>query len=138
LDDRCFTVLQEPRFIASRSSPVNCKTLGVTMRKRLRKKKRLGEFAEFGLLVAVTPTITFGSSEPDSLLDRFIEEAIERNDLSCGGGGGETWEFFVTAKARRASVTQARRQSLEAWLRSTPGVETYTLSSPVDAWHGNF
>jgi uncharacterized protein len=106
------------------------------MRKRLRKKQRLGEFAEFGLLVAVTPSIPFDSLEHDSLLDRFIEEAIERNDLSCGGGGGETWEFFVTANARRASVTETQKQSLDAWLRSTPGVGTYTLSSPVDAWHG--
>lgn len=108
------------------------------MRKRLRKKKRLGEFAEFGVLVAVTPTLPLDSPERDSLLDRFIEEAIERNELSCGGGGGETWEFFVTANGRRASVTEAQRRSLEAWLHSSSGVGTYTLSSPIDAWHGKF
>ena len=108
------------------------------MRKRLRKKKRLGEFAEFGLSVTVTPNIPFGSRERNDLLDRFIEEAIEKNALSCGGGGGDTWEFFVTANGKRASVTDAQRQSLEAWLRSTPAIGSYTLSSPLDAWHGKF
>lgn len=106
------------------------------MRKRHRKKKRLREFAEFGLLVAVTPNTPLGSPERDVLLDRFIAEAIEKNDLSCGGGGGETWEFFVAANGRRASVTDVQRQSLETWLRSTPAVASYELSSPLDAWHG--
>ncbi|MDP9195027.1 MAG: YggL family protein [Acidobacteriota bacterium] len=108
------------------------------MRKRLRKKKRLGEFKEFGLLVAVTPAFPIGSPERDSLLDRFIGEAIERNDLSCGGGGGESWEFFVTANARRASVTEAQRRALEAWLHSGFDMGTFTLSPPIDAWHGKF
>lgn len=108
------------------------------MRKRLRKKKRFGEFAEHGFLVAMTPTAPLGSSARETLLDRFIEEAIERNDLSCGGGGEDVWEFFVTATGRRASVTETQRRSVEAWLRSRPDVGAYTLSSPIDAWHGKF
>jgi len=107
------------------------------MRKRLRKKQRLGEFAEYGFLVGVTPNAPIGSPERDSFLDRFIEEAIEKNDLSCGGGGENTWEFFVTANGRRASATELQRRSVEAWLDSDPDVSAYTVSSPIDAWHSD-
>lgn len=108
------------------------------MRKRVRKKRRLGEFTEYGLLVGVSPVASLGSADREALLDQFIEEAIEKNDLSCGGGGGPTWEFFVTSNARRASVTEPQRRSLEAWLDSNAAVGTFTLSAPIDAWHGEF
>jgi uncharacterized protein len=108
------------------------------MRKRVRKKRRFGEFAEYGLLVNVTPAASLASADREALLDQFIDEAIERNDLCCGGGGGPTWEFFVTSNARRASVSEPQRLSLEAWLTSNAAVEAFTLSPPIDAWHGEF
>jgi hypothetical protein len=67
------------------------------------------------------------------LLDQLIEEAIEKNDLSCGGGGGETWEFFVTSNRKRASVSEGQRHRVEARLHSNRAVRDYTLSAPIDA-----
>src|ERR1700687_5576587 len=98
------------------------------MRKRIRKKRRLGEFAEYGLLVEVSPIASLSSAERDSLLDQFIEDAIEKNNLSCGGGGGPTWEFFVSSNVRRTSVTEPQRRSLEAWLDSNAAIEMFALS----------
>jgi len=108
------------------------------MRKRLRKKKRLREFAEYGFVLFVTPSHPLGSVQRDSFLDRFLQEAIERNDLLCGGGGGDTMEFFVTASRRRVSVTEEQRRSVAAWLASAGDVSAYDVGPPVDAWHGDF
>jgi len=107
------------------------------MRKRLRKKKRLGDFAEYGFVITLKPESQSTDSERETLLDRFIDEAIERNDLSCGGGGGETMEFFVTANGHRASVTHAQRDAVELWLSAAGGIASFSVGPPVDAWHGD-
>lgn len=104
----------------------------------MRKKKRLREFAEYGFVLSVTPSHPLGSVQRESFLDRFLEEAIERNDLLCGGGGGATMEFFVTASQRRVSVTEDQRRSVAAWLASADNVREYDVGPAVDAWHGAF
>ncbi|NQT87852.1 DUF469 family protein, partial [bacterium] len=63
------------------------------MKKRLRKKKCIGEFAEWGREVMVTLR---SAADFDGFLDTFIEQAIEANGCCCGGGGkGDTLEFIV-------------------------------------------
>jgi uncharacterized protein YggL (DUF469 family) len=56
------------------------------MRKRLRKKKHVGEFREYGVEFAATvkPGVDF-----DAFCDDFIDECIESRGLAFGGGGGE-------------------------------------------------
>jgi uncharacterized protein YggL (DUF469 family) len=56
------------------------------MNKRLRKKKRCGEFAEWGRQLTITRNRKDGF---DEFLDSFVEEAIESNGCYCGGGGRE-------------------------------------------------
>jgi len=106
------------------------------MRKRLRKKLRRAEFTElvFGIrytLVAGLPVIA-----ADEFLDRFLLQAVEANDLRCGGGGqGVAWEFVVTL-AGRGSASEAQRLSLASWLGNQPEVLSYTLGELFDGWHG--
>jgi uncharacterized protein YggL (DUF469 family) len=56
------------------------------MKKRLRKKKCLGEFTEWGRQLVITRNRKDGF---DEFLDAFIEETIESNGCYCGGGGKE-------------------------------------------------
>ena len=52
-------------------------------KKRLRKKKHLGEFAEWGRQFVIIRNRKDGF---DEFLDAFIEEAIESSGCYCGGG----------------------------------------------------
>lgn len=100
------------------------------MRKRLRKKKRLGEFREYGFGVKFSIP---DDSDWNPIFWAFVEEAIERNGLLFGGSphGG-----FVTKNARRASTTENDRIAVEAWLKSRPEVSDITVGPLRDACHG--
>ena len=69
------------------------------MRKRLRKKLRLREFTQLCFTASYRVKSSFSTDSLDSLLDRFILEAIESNDLSCGGGGGRQIGSSSSARA---------------------------------------
>jgi len=106
------------------------------MRKRLRKKRRLGEFREnlFGARYSLRAAAPVEAG--DEFLWRFLENAIEANRLSCGGGGqGRVWEFYVSS-ARRGSPTEAQRAAVGEWLGQQAETETYTLGDFFDGWHG--
>ncbi len=107
-----------------------------TMRKRLRKKRRLGEFREsiFGVRFSLRDGLAVGAD--DEFLWRFLDEAIEANGLLCGGGRqGAAWEFYVQL-ARRGSPSEAQRTAVGAWLAQQPEVEMHELGGLFDGWHG--
>jgi uncharacterized protein YggL (DUF469 family) len=106
------------------------------MRKRLRKKRRVGEFQEnaFGVRFSLRDGLTPDAN--DEFLGRFLEGAIEANGLSCGGGGqGPAWEFIVQL-ARRGSPSDAQRVAVGAWLGQQPEVRAYVVGEFFDGWHG--
>lgn len=109
------------------------------MRRRLRKKKRLGEFREFGFDVSYLPVVGITESDSERLLDAFIESLVEANRLACGGGGfhGKTMEFFVTRSELRQSATEGDRRVVHAWLEARPDIESFTVGGLRDAWYGH-
>lgn len=107
------------------------------MKKRLRKKKRVGEFRELGFRVQfATPGMS--SEQEEALCDRWLEEAIESNGLICGGAfGPEEWDGFVQLD-RRGSATEEHRKAIQKWLESQSQVKKVQVSPLVDAWYGPF
>ncbi|MCL1936955.1 MAG: YggL family protein [Candidatus Azobacteroides sp.] len=104
------------------------------MKKRLRKKLHKAEFQELGF------NLEFDLSEADNegfyekFLDSFITEAIEGNDLECGGGGRERQEFFVVQY--RGSVSEEQRNAVKEWLEKQSHVSNIVLGELRDAWYG--
>jgi uncharacterized protein YggL (DUF469 family) len=104
------------------------------VKKRLRKKLRLGEFQEFGFevffrLADNTPDHIF-----ESVIDAFISHAIEANGLVCGGGGKNSgWNVFVTLD-QRGSATDEHRQAVQRWLEKRAEVKDIGIGPLVDAW----
>ena len=100
------------------------------MRKRLRKKKRLGEFREWGR--EVTFRLSEGSP-PEGFLDGFIE-MIEAAGLSCGGGGsGQEWKLVVElGNGERAAKWDDVCRGLEA----RGDVFEWSAGPEFDLWHG--
>lgn len=105
------------------------------MRRRIRKKKRVGEFQELGF--EVTAELRDGLSEADfgAFLDRWIS-AIEARRLTFGGGGGEGRFGGFVVRAGRGSATDDDRASLSALLQSDAVVVGHEVGELRDAWYG--
>lgn len=106
------------------------------MNRRLRKKKRLGEFQELGF--EVTYSLPQGTSQEErvTFLWSFLEEAAEANGLLAGGGGSDPAHFFVVSAKRRGSATEEQRIAVSEWLAKNPRVAAFNVGPLRDAWHG--
>ncbi|GAA4445837.1 50S ribosome-binding protein YggL [Novipirellula rosea] len=104
------------------------------LKKRLRKKRRLGEFREdcFELTFEIAPSL--GDDEMDALTDSFIH-LIEANGLQYGGGGRQTWSGVVQGPCR-GSATAADRETVLGWLERHPHIVRVDAGPLRDVWHG--
>ena len=105
------------------------------MKKRLRKKKHYGEFAEWGRQLVIKRNRKDGF---DEFLDAFIEQAIESNGCYCGGGGKEDKLDVIVELGRRSDDPDARLKKIIAWLDARPDVQNWTLGEEFDIWYGDF
>jgi len=105
------------------------------MKKRLRKKLRLGEFQELGFEVSFRFSDNASDKTFDEVMEAFIIQAIESNGLICGGGGKNPELSFFVSLDRRGSVTNEHRQAIQRWLETRPEVKEIRVGPPVDAWH---
>jgi uncharacterized protein YggL (DUF469 family) len=104
------------------------------MKKRLRKKLRLGEFREFGFEISCRLDEGLSDDESERIVDDFIA-MIEANGLQCGGGGVPgRWHCFVACEGR-GTATEEHRQIVARWLAAHPQVTEHTIGELVDAWH---
>ena len=104
------------------------------MKKRLRKKRRLGEFREYGfeLMFAIQASLT--AEKVDAVTDAFID-LIESRNLQFGGGGNHSWSGFVQGPSR-GSATEQDREAILRWLAQHEHVVSATTGPLRDAWHG--
>ncbi len=105
------------------------------MKKRLRKKKHLGEFTQWGRQLVNTRN---RKDDFDEFLDAFIEEAIEANGCYCGGGGKKDKLDVVVELGRRLDDPAARLKRITAWLDARPDVQSWRAGEEFDIWHGDF
>ena len=104
------------------------------MKRRLRKKRRLGEFAEFGFNLRFTMSPSLSTEDRNGLIDAFIGE-IERLGLNFGGGGSDDWDGFV-ALTGRGTATEEHRSAILVWCNAHPDIQNPVAGKLVDAWHG--
>lgn len=106
------------------------------MNRRLRKKKRVGEFKELGFELAGDMRPDISAGDIDGLVDRLLEVVVARK-LSFGGGFSPDGEFggFVTRKGR-GSATEDDRTALAAFLDGEDAVVRHEVGPLRDAWYG--
>ncbi len=104
------------------------------MKRRLRKKRRLGEFAEFGFNIRFAMSPGLGASARNAILDAFLDQ-IERLGLQFGGGGIHDWDGFAEL-CGRGTATEQHRAAILAWLEQHADIENPHVGELVDAWHG--
>ena len=105
------------------------------MKKRLRKKKRFGEFAEYGRQLIVTLNRKDGF---DEFLYAFVEEAIEGSGCYCGGGGKEDKLDVIVELGTRSEDPDAKLRKVTAWLEARPDVKSWKAGQEFNLWHGDF
>jgi uncharacterized protein len=105
------------------------------MRKRLRKKKHLGEFVEWGVPLAVRRR---HDEDFDNFLEDFLTQAIEANGLAFGGSGLGDRLTGIIELGRPADPVDAHLQQVRRWLDAREDVEQYLVGQFVDLWHGPF
>lgn len=74
------------------------------MKKRLRKKLHKGEFQKMGFYIDFECNSKLSEKELDAYWEKFIEEAIEGNNLCVGGGGDYAQTYFVQKQKGSASL----------------------------------
>ena len=104
------------------------------MNKRLRKKRHLGEFKEFGFIISLNLRSELTERELDAWLDDLIE-AVERLNLGICGGGNFEQEYFCIRLKGRAPVTIEDRAALNEWLAQDSRLVNFQLGGLEDAWY---
>jgi uncharacterized protein YggL (DUF469 family) len=108
------------------------------MKKRLRKKKRLGEFREYAILAVLVYPLNEGEVL-DQACDRLLDWADERG-ISCCGGFEVVNDFaladFVLSRYK-GSATLEDVESLRCWALEHQAIYT-SFHGSVDVWHGQW
>lgn len=105
------------------------------MKKRLRKKKHVGEFTVWDVPIAIRRTIT---TDFDSFLDDFLDKALEANGCYFGGGGMENHLEGFVELGRTSDLPESRLEKISEWLKERTDVEKYISGKITDAWYGPF
>ena len=105
------------------------------MKKRLRKKKHIGEFAVFGASVAVRLA---DGTDFDSFLDAFLDDAIEANDCYFGGGGQKDRLSGIIELGRKIDLPEERLRKISHWLDTDSNVANHLTGEINDLWYGPF
>jgi uncharacterized protein YggL (DUF469 family) len=106
------------------------------MKKRLRKKKHLGEFKELGFEVRGDLRPGLSGNDIEAFVDRLID-VVEARSLAFGGGAGrdDKLDGFVS-RAGRGSATEEDRAALAAFLDGAAEIARHEVGALRDAWHG--
>lgn len=105
------------------------------MKKRLRKKKHIGEFAEWGRQLVV---IRNTKKNADEFHDAFISEAIEMNGCFCGGGLSDDKIDVIVELGKKSDDPESKFLKVTDWLNNRPDVETWKAGTLFDLWNGDY
>lgn len=110
------------------------------MKKRLRKKKRLGEFAEYGFMYELLLRAPLTEDQHWDFIDQMCDElhkiglcasaGFSVGHVRCGGYASGTQGH------PRGKVTPKTQVDLLLWLLAHPLVEAAIVDDLQDCWHG--
>lgn len=105
------------------------------MKKRLRKKKYIGEFQEWGATISITRSTNV---DFDAFLDEFVDQGMEEYECYFTGTSQEdSLEGFMDL-GRSLNEAEAKLVKVTAWLDQRSDVKKYAMGKLTDAWYGPF
>jgi uncharacterized protein YggL (DUF469 family) len=99
--------------------------------RRLRKKLCVGEFQELGFELNLSFKEDLNDKAIDAFLDAFLTDAMDSNGLDYVGGD----DYGLVCLAKRGSVTEEQRATVESWLKARSELTNVEVSPLMDAWH---
>jgi uncharacterized protein YggL (DUF469 family) len=102
------------------------------MKKRIRKKRRLGEFRQWGFEIKAR---VIKGADIDTLTDDFVSK-VEELGCYCGGGiGPVNGVDMVVELGRDKGDLTLKRDNLVEWAKNRPEVFDISFGPFVDLWH---
>lgn len=105
------------------------------MKKRLRKKYRVGEFRELCFEFTFDYKGDVESPECEQFLHAFVTECIEANGLNCEGNLTDEGCNIIARAENPTQTSQAQRDAVKAWLEARQDVEVKAFSELTDSWY---
>lgn len=114
---------------------------GANMKKRIKKKKHVYPFSEYGIDMdaewAIDIPDTFKTQEEaDEHSNRLFKliDKIEELEFECGGGGNHKTIGFFMCSTNSNFPTQEKIALLKQWMESTGWWKNIKFSDYIDAW----
>lgn len=105
------------------------------MKKRLRKKKHMGEFTEWGRQLIVYRNTKMHA---DAFHDAFMHEAIAVNGCYCGGTLSNDKINVVIELGRKSEDLESKFANVTDWLDQRSDIEKWRSGPLFDIWYGKF
>lgn len=105
------------------------------MKRRLRKKKRVGEFKELGFELVADLDPAVEGSQLDAFVERLIS-FVESRDLGFGGGVGPAKLDGFVSRFGRGSATEDDRLAMADFLEGDTAIVRHDVGGLLDGWHG--
>lgn len=105
------------------------------MKKRLRKKYRVGEFRELCFEFTFDYKGDVDSPACEQFLHAFVEECIEANGLNCEGNLTDGGCNIIARAEDPTQTNQTQLDAVKAWLEAREDVEVKSFSELVDSWY---
>ncbi len=105
------------------------------MKKRLRKKYRVGEFRELCFEFSFEYKGDVEAPECEQFLHAFVEECIEANGLNCEGNITESGCNIIARAEDPTRTSEEQRQAVKSWLEARSEVELISFGELEDAWY---
>ena len=108
------------------------------MRKRLRKKKHVGEFRQFGCLLVCFCIDSVTEDQFSLLQNRWLDEVCVKRgfERTFAAWVPEVLEMFVCRT--RGSISAEDRSVVETWAASHPEIAEHIHVTSIDAYHDPF
>lgn len=105
------------------------------MKKRLRKKYRVGEFRELCFEFTFDYKGDVESPECGRFLEALVNDCIQTNGLDCEGSITEDGCLIIVTACDPTQTSEEQRKAVKTWLESRPDVEIKAFSELHDAWY---
>lgn len=107
------------------------------MKKRQRKKLRIGEFQELGFKVSVTLPENISEEEFDQQIEDFTANIVGKNGMLCSGlEAGKELILYLEHAQPYQSITIDQRKAVEDWMSQSASFKNYTVSELIDVNYG--
>ncbi|MEX6502518.1 YggL family protein [Pseudomonas zhanjiangensis] len=99
--------------------------------RRLRKKLCVDEFQELGFELNLGFKEDLSEEAIDAFLEQFLRDAMTANGLGYVGGD----DYGLVCLAKRGSVSEEQRATVEAWLKGRDELTEVSVTPLIDVWY---